>query len=178
MAVLLVVSSLSCWSVSRRACNPCWIRSSKLPTHAYSLDQPIRGKRTVGEGLEVLLEMGLGTGHARRSRQRCIQTRCRSARTRTGVGLLVQPDDKPTLYERLSYSWVLTWASDMAHQLGRGLKKWALSAMADTGRLNTILESMACWHKQWLHGKVRKRGASDVVREVGSTYLRPEASRI
>lgn len=50
--------------------------------------------------------------------------------------------------------------------------QYALSAMADTGRLNTILESMACWHKQWLHGKVRKRGASDVVREVGSTYLR------
>ena len=72
--VLLIVSSLSCCSVSRSACRPCRMRSSSEPgagrgrvRGGESRQRRVRrgtkrqgeGRRTVGEALVVLLEVGL-----------------------------------------------------------------------------------------------------------------------
>ena len=96
--VLLVVSSLSCCNVSRSACKPWRIRSSRLPvtsgsqtrTHTSVSQNENNRERTGTYSLRRTQSASRDTswrfGCARRLKQQSTRTMCRSVRIRINVG--------------------------------------------------------------------------------------------
>jgi hypothetical protein len=97
--VLFVVSSLSCCNVSRSACKPWRIRSSRLPVTSGSqahIGQPNRTGRETERKEEIRYSRqrtqsasrgrSWRFGCAHRSKRQSTRTKCRSARTRINVG--------------------------------------------------------------------------------------------
>ncbi len=186
MEVLLIVSSLSCWSVSRRACNPWRISSSKPPKQQtntyirvyYKVMMQKKGTYSLQRTRSVSRGRSWRSGCVHRSRRRSTRTRCRSGRTRTGVGRYGQVRRQESRRRRgggripaYSPGPLIRRVSSVAGIERRGervsLGEDALSAMADTrrltgiARLNTILDPMACWRIKLLHGSSKKEGTRE-----------------
>ncbi len=96
--VLFGVSSLSCCNVSRSACKPWRIRSSRLPVMSgshmntsVSQNRTEEGKEEVRYSRQRTQSASRGTswrfGYVRRSKRQSTRTRCHSVRTRINVGL-------------------------------------------------------------------------------------------
>ena len=95
--VLFIVSSLSCCNVSRSACNPWRIRSSRLPVTSGSqirmhalvrMRNGERGRDTYNRQRtqSASRDTSWRFGCAHRSKRQSTRTKCRSARTRINVG--------------------------------------------------------------------------------------------
>jgi hypothetical protein len=134
----------------------------------------------------VLLEVGLGTLTARTDRDSKVFERGAARRELVQVwSCVVQPDDKET--DAVWTPAVLTWASGYGASASPQEWRSGTRRTVGDGGYESVDGNGSVEHHLGAHGllaheiatrECEKKGASDIVREVGSAYLRTHASDV